>query len=143
MRRTASASRGTGDLLFVRTIEYLRGSGAEVVSMGLAVLSNVNNENESFLASRIDSLRGRFGNPAGNQSLFQFKQKYQPTWESRYLVYSDTLNLLKIGLVLYRVLQGEPSLVGGLLKSLRNWRRNQRGQYHSNTVGTGLVPVRP
>jgi phosphatidylglycerol lysyltransferase len=126
MRRSACASRGTGDLLFVRTIEYLRSTGAEVVSMGLAVLSNVNNENESFLASRIDSLRGRFGNPTGNQSLFQFKQKYQPTWESRYLAYSDPLNLLKIGLVLYRVLQGDASLLRAVLKSLRNWRRNRR-----------------
>lgn len=126
MRRTASASRGTGDLLFVRTIEYLRSLDAEVVSMGLAVLSNVNNESESFLASRIDSLRDRFGNPAGNQSLFQFKQKYQPTWESRYLAYSDPLNLLKIGLVLYRVLQSDPSLVSGLLRYLRNLRRKQR-----------------
>ena len=139
MRRTASASRGTGDFLFVRTIEYLKSIDAEVVSMGLAVLSNTNNENESFLVSRIDSLRGRFGNPAGNQSLFQFKQKYQPTWESRYLAYSDPLNLLKIGLVLYSVLQGDSSLVSGLLKSMRNWRRNQRGCSTTTTSARAIA----
>jgi phosphatidylglycerol lysyltransferase len=139
MRRTQSCSRGTGDLLFVRAIEYLRSDGAEIVSMGLAVLSNTNNENESFLASHIESLRGRFGNPAGNQSLFYFKSKFQPTWESRYLVYSDPLNLPKIGLALYHVLQGEPSLLSGLRKSLRNASRHK--QMKDNTPVTSTQGV--
>ena len=40
-----------------------------------------------------------------HRSLFHFKQKFQPCWESRYIVISSTLALPRTALALLRVHQ--------------------------------------
>jgi len=49
-----------------------------------------------------------------HRSLFHFKQKFQPCWESRYIVISSTLALPRTALALLRVHQsaGQPGLTG-------------------------------
>ena len=137
MRRAEPCAPGTMELLLTRSIEHLRNAGAQMVSLGLAPLSNVNQEDETFLGNSIDFLTGRFGDPMKNQLLFKFKKKFQPTWESRYLVYSGTLSLPKIGWALYHAHQRDASLLGALRQSLQRWR-NQRQplrQRHLQTIG--------
>lgn len=126
MRRAEQCAPGTMELLLARSITYLKNNGCEMVSLGLAPLGNVNNEDESFLDTSIDFLTERFGNPSKNQSLFNFKKKFQPTWESRYLAYSHTLSLPKIGWALYYAHQRDASLLGTLRKSLSEWREKKR-----------------
>lgn len=126
MRRAEQPAPGTMELLLARSIEYMKEQGAEMVSLGLAPLSNANEENETFVGSSIDFLTDRFGNPSKNQSLFNFKKKFQPIWESRYLVYSDALSLPKIGWALYYVHQRDTSLMNMLRLSLREWQVNRQ-----------------
>lgn len=128
MRRADQPAPGTMELLLARAIEYLKRNNAAMVSLGLAPLGDVNGENETFLDSSIDFLSDRFGNPAKNRSLFNFKKKFQPTWESRYLVYSDTLSLPKIGLALYHAHQRDASLLSAIRQTLATWQRNYRLQ---------------
>lgn len=123
MRRAEPCAPGTMELLLVRTIEYIKSTGAKMVSLGLAPLSNANEEQGTFLESGLEFLTRHFGDPKKNHSLFHFKKKFQPTWESRYLVYSDTLSLPKIGLALYSV-HREDSLLRGFRQSLGAWQRN-------------------
>ena len=110
------------ELLLARTIEHIKSMGSQMISLGLAPLSNANEEDETFLGTSIDFLTDRFGNPSRNQSLFNFKKKFQPTWESRYLVYSDALNLPKIGWALYNAHQTDASLLSILRQSLLEWQ---------------------
>ncbi len=132
MRRAEPCAPGTMELLLAYTIEYMKTCKAQMVSLGLAPLSNANDEDETFLDTSIDFLTERFGNPSKNQSLFNFKKKFQPTWESRYLVYSDALNLPKIGWALYHAHQEDASLFGTLRKSLLEWRHNQHAFQKKN-----------
>ncbi|GAC1653806.1 MAG: hypothetical protein NVS4B12_25670 [Ktedonobacteraceae bacterium] len=125
MRRAEQSAPGTMELLLARSIEYLKERGAERVSLGLASLSNANEDDETFLGSSIDFLTHRFGDPEKNRSLFNFKKKFQPTWESRYLVYSSTLNLPKIGWALYHAHQRDASLLKTMRHSIRDWRRSR------------------
>ena len=125
MRRAAQPAPGTMELLLARSIEYMKIGGSETASLGLAPLSNVNSEDETFLGNSIDFLTERFGNPAKNQSLFNFKKKFQPAWESRYLVYSDTLGLPKIGWALYHAHQRDASLLSTLRSTLSDWQHNR------------------
>ncbi|GCF09347.1 bifunctional lysylphosphatidylglycerol flippase/synthetase MprF [Dictyobacter arantiisoli] len=118
MRRAEQCAPGTMELLLARSIEHLKGSGAQTISLGLAPLSNANEDDETFLGTSIDFLTDRFGNPSKNQSLFNFKKKFQPTWESRYLVYSDALKLPKIGWALYNAHQTDASLVSMVRQTL-------------------------
>lgn len=110
MRRAEQAAPGTMELLLARSIEYFKKEGSDRVSLGLAPLSNVNHTDETFVGTSIDFLTHRFGNPEKNHSLFTFKKKFQPRWESRYLVYSHTLTLPTVGWALYRAHQHDVSL---------------------------------
>ena len=134
MRRAEVCAPGTMELLLARTIEYMQNSGCEMVSLGVAPMSNANAEDESFLWSSIDSLAGRFGNPAKSRSLFNFKKKFQPTWESRYLVYSDTLDLPKIGLALYQAHQSDTTLIRMLRQSIRDMLRTGEDEHAGSTT---------
>jgi hypothetical protein len=50
-----------------------------------------------------------------------FKKKFQPTWESRYLVYSSSLKLPKAGWALYRAHQHDVTLYNVISKGLCKW----------------------
>lgn len=126
MRRTDETAPGTMELILSRMIEYLNNKGAEILSLGVAPLSNANGEDETFVDSSVDFLTNRFGNPSKNYSLFFFKKKFLPTWESRYLAYSDTLSLPKIGWALYQAHQADVSLLSAARRSLLQWRQQRQ-----------------
>jgi len=110
--------------LLARSIEQLKQS-ADMVSLGLASLSNANEDDETLLGNSIDFLTYRFGDPEKNRSLFNFKKKFQPIWESRYLVYSSTLSLPKIGWALYHAHQRDASLLKTIRRSFREWQQSR------------------
>ena len=139
LRRSEQSAPGTMELLLTGSIEYLRSCGAEMVSLGLAPLSNANHEDVSFLDSGIDFLTHRFGNLSQSQSLFNFKKKFQPTWESRYLVFSHTLTLPKIGWALYRAHQEDATLLKTARATLLGWRK--RYEAVKEKVATGTLEV--
>ncbi len=139
MRRAEQPAPGTMELLLAGSIEYMKSQGAAMTSLGLAPLSNVNNDNEGFLDISIDFLTQRFGNPGKNQSLFNFKKKFQPIWESRYLAYSNTLNLPKIGWALYHAHQRNTSVLGTLRGSLVEWQRNRCSPQDTKKHATGTL----
>jgi phosphatidylglycerol lysyltransferase len=126
MRRAEQCAPGTMELLLARSLEYMKNDGIQMASLGLAPLSNANGEDETFLGTSIDFLTERFGNPSKNQSLFNFKKKFLPTWESRYLVYSDALSLPKIGLALYKAHQTDTTLLSTIRQTVSEWRRRQQ-----------------
>jgi len=136
MRRADRCAPGTMELLLARSIEFLKSCGAEMVSLGLAPLSNANNEDASLLDSSIDLLTHRFGNLKDSQSLFNFKKKFQPTWESRYLVFSHTLTLPKVGWALYKAHQQDATLLRTIRGSLKGWIKSYETIKEKVTTGT-------
>jgi phosphatidylglycerol lysyltransferase len=121
MRRAENAAPGTMERLLASSIEHLGNEGADIVSLGLAPLSDVNCASHTFIGNSIDFLTQHFGNPARNRSLFNFKKKFQPRWESRYLIYSGTLSLPKVGWALYRAHQDDVTLLKELRRVLKEW----------------------
>jgi len=103
MRRTPDAPPGVIELLLVRAIERFRSCGAQMLSLGLAAMADTRQEMTpsqgqlaSFVTKRLHLLESR-------RSLFSFKQKFHPRWESRYVVTSSTLALPKIALAILRL----------------------------------------
>lgn len=121
MRRAEYAAPGTMERLLAGSIEHLGNEGADIVSLGLAPLSDVNCASHTFIGDSIDFLTQHFGNPTRNRSLFNFKKKFQPCWESRYLIYSGTLSLPKVGWALYRAHQHDVTLLKELHRVLKEW----------------------
>ena len=103
MRRTPDAPPGVIELLLVRAIERFRMSGAQVVSLGMVAMADTLQEMTrsqgqlaGFVTNRLHLLESR-------RSLFNFKQKFHPRWESRYIVTNTTLALPKIALAILRL----------------------------------------
>ncbi len=86
MRKRKDAPSGTMDLLVSRSLEELREAGLEEASLANAPLANVGEPRgglEKGVALLFENLNAYYG----YKNLFQFKKKFAPRWEGRYLVY--------------------------------------------------------
>ncbi|BCL83861.1 DUF2156 domain-containing protein [Ktedonobacteria bacterium brp13] len=103
MRRTADAPSGAMDLLLVQAIERFRLRGAHRVSLALVALADTRQELAFPWRHLVDVAARRTALFEQRQTLFRFKQKFAPCWESRYLVASSRLALPKIALAVLRL----------------------------------------
>jgi lysylphosphatidylglycerol synthetase-like protein (DUF2156 family)/membrane protein DedA with SNARE-associated domain len=95
MRKRKDAPSGTMDLLVARALEELRAAGLEEASLANAPLANVGEPRgglEKGVALLFENLNAFYG----YKNLFQFKRKYAPRWEGRYLVYPRGVELPRI-----------------------------------------------
>ena len=96
MRRVPDAPPGVMELLLVRAMERFRLGGAHRVSLGLVALADSRQEMSAagrWLASFVTDRMALLG---PSRTLFAFKQKFDPCWESRYLVANTMLGLPNI-----------------------------------------------
>lgn len=121
MRRAEKTAPGCMELLLSCSIDYLKDQGGKMVSLGLAPMGNVNQDEHSSVKNIVDFLTHRFGNLSQSQSLFKFKEKFHPTWESRYLVYTNSLVLPQLGLALFAAHQPDASWLAVLRASIQDW----------------------
>lgn len=105
MRRSPDAPPGTIELLLVRAIERFRERQATIMSLGMIAMADSNQEMTptqrqitSFAAGYLNLLKE-------HNSLYHFKKKFQPRWESRYIVTNNTLSLPRAALAILRVHQ--------------------------------------
>ncbi len=103
MRRTPEAPPGAMELLLVRTIERFRACGAHIVSLGMVAWADTRQEMTPLQRQLARLITDRLHLLESRHTLFNFKQKFQPCWQSRYIVASTTLALPKIALAVLRV----------------------------------------
>ncbi len=103
MRRTSDAPPGVMELVLVRALERFRLCGAQVVSMGLAALADTSQEMTAGQRQLVGMISDRLHMLEGRQTLFKFKQKFHPCWQSRYLVTNATLALPRVALAVLRL----------------------------------------
>lgn len=103
MRRSASAPPGMIELLLVRAIEHFRSRGAIVVNLGMVATADTKQEMSTSQRQIASFLSDHLRLLETHRSLFAFKQKFHPSWESRYVVTSSTLALVKTALAILRV----------------------------------------
>lgn len=116
MRRVPDASPGVMELLLTRSLERSRSCGAHVVSLGMVALADTSREMTPVERQLVKLVTDRLHLLDNRETLFNFKQKFQPCWESRYLVTNTTLALPKIALAVLRL---RNYAGGGVTKLLR------------------------
>ncbi len=102
MRKRKDAPSGTMDLLVARSLEELRAAGLEEASLANAPLANVGEPRgglEKGVALLFENLNAFYG----YKNLFQFKKKFAPRWEGRYLVYPRGADLPRVAYALVGV----------------------------------------
>ena len=91
MRFDPNSTYGMMDAIFLNLIDYAKDKGCERFNLGMAPLSNVG---ESDFAHREERLakfvynNGRYW--YGFKGLRNFKEKFEPDWESRFLAYPSS-----------------------------------------------------
>ena len=107
MRFDADAPRNVMEVIFLKTMLWGRDEGYQWFSLGMAPLSGLVTSAVSPLWMKLGSFLFRHGGAFYNfEGLRQYKEKFHPVWEPRYLAYPG-------GLALPRVLADISALVAG------------------------------
>jgi lysylphosphatidylglycerol synthetase-like protein (DUF2156 family) len=111
MRRTSKTPPGVMELLLTGAIERFRACGATVLSLGLVAWSDTRHEISPLQRCLASFVTDHLHLLETHNSLFRFKQKFNPSWESRYLVVRTNLAL--------------PRVILGVMR-IRNYARSER-----------------
>jgi phosphatidylglycerol lysyltransferase len=107
MRYSGAAPKGIMDFLFTGILAHGRSQGFRWFNLGMAPLSGIENRPLAPLWSKAGSFLFRHGEHFYNfQGLRQYKEKFHPVWEPRYLASPG-------GLALPRVLTNLTTLISG------------------------------
>lgn len=105
MRRMPDAPPCVMELLLVRAIERLRSYGASRVSLGMVALVDTEQQMTPLQRRLVHFASDHLGLLPSRHSLFRFKQKFHPEWESRYLM-TPRLFSLRQYLAIFRLRNG-------------------------------------
>ncbi len=112
MRYASSAPDGVMDYLFIQLMLWGREQGYGHFNLGMAPLSGLENRQLAPVWSRVGALLYKHAENFYNfQGLRAYKEKFDPTWEPRYLASPG-------GLALPRILTNVSALVSGSLKGV-------------------------
>jgi len=112
MRHHAEAPNGVMDYLFVELMLWGKREGYRWFNLGMAPLSGLEERGPATFWNYLGSLVFRHGEHFYNfQGLREYKQKFNPVWEPKYLASPG-------GLALPRILLNIASLISGSLKGV-------------------------
>lgn len=90
MRRRQEVEPGTMDYLFVSLIQYAQQQGYDSFNLGLSALAGVGEQPNDPAAERVLHFIFEHVNQFYNfKGLHEFKEKFQPHWSPRYLIYPN------------------------------------------------------
>jgi phosphatidylglycerol lysyltransferase len=124
MRYRPEIENGLMDYLFASLLMWAKAQGYTTFNLGLSALSGIGEQSEDPAIERalhyIYEHINQFYNFKG---LHRFKEKFQPAWSPRYLVYSGTVNLPLVVLAIMQADSGR-GVFSDLLKGL--WRKREK-----------------
>lgn len=115
MRRRTSAPYGVIDFLIAESALLFKNEGLEALSLATAPLANIDETLQSPYDRGVRLVFEHFSSFYGYRSLFNFKKKFNPQWEGRYLVFPRADLLPRIAYALVAV-----HTEGGVLRLLLN-----------------------
>jgi phosphatidylglycerol lysyltransferase len=102
MRRRPDSPRGVMEFLIARSIEEAAHRGLDEVSLGLAPLAITPGDSDGLADRAFRSVYGRLDRFRRSRSLRQFKSKFAPEWEDRYLAVPTAAALPEVLVALLR-----------------------------------------
>jgi len=114
MRHVRNTDNGTMDFLFIRLFEWAKEQGYASFNMGLSSLAGVGTRSEDPVVERaLHFIYEHMDEPYDFRGLFNYKNKFHPTWSPRYLAYPGPASLPAVAVAIARAYTG-----GGLLRAL-------------------------
>jgi phosphatidylglycerol lysyltransferase len=108
MRQRTEVEPGTMDFLFISMFEKFKAEGYEGFNLGLSALSGVGNTDDSpQLEKGVSYLYAHLNQFYNFKGVHQYKEKFYPQWEPRYLIYPNLTTLPDIIFALVRADSGD------------------------------------
>lgn len=108
MRHKADVDRGTMDVLFVSMFQHFKKAGYDGFNLGLSALSGVGTGPDApRLEKGLHYLSEHLERFYSFQGLHEYKDKFHPRWEPRYLVYPSLVALPAVVAALIRADSGD------------------------------------
>jgi phosphatidylglycerol lysyltransferase len=117
MRHRHDIENGTMEFLFVSLFQWAKAQGYDSFNLGLSSLSGVGEQAEGPAIERIMHFIYEHVNQFYNfKGLHAFKEKFQPEWSPRYLIYFGAANLAQDWLAVIRANSGNRNILSEYLK---------------------------
>jgi len=101
MQRERGTDPGVNELLIVQSVDWARENSIEAISLNFAAFRSLFERAEKISAGPITrgsrNLIRFFSNFFQVESLYRFNAKFNPEWQTRYLVYPKATDIAKIG----------------------------------------------
>ncbi len=108
MRHKADVDRGTMDVLFVSMFQHFKSAGYDGFNLGLSALSGVGTRPDApRLEKGLRYLSEHLERFYSFQGLHEYKDKFHPRWEPRYLIYPNLVALPAVVTALIRADSGD------------------------------------
>jgi len=104
MRKTSDSPNGIMDFMMIGLFDYFKSQGIQYVNLGFAPFSGL--EKASGLPEKtLKFAYENFKALSHYRGQREFKNKFKPVWEQRFLVYSHELDLMNIPAVLRKIIR--------------------------------------
>jgi phosphatidylglycerol lysyltransferase len=104
MRKTKDAPNGVMDFILIALFDDAKSRGYRYVNLGFAPIS-VDNETKSFPEKTVKFAYNRIKALQQHKGIRDYKQKFDPEWNDRYLVYDQDYDLFQVPAVLAKVIK--------------------------------------
>jgi phosphatidylglycerol lysyltransferase len=104
MRKTADAPNGIMDYILIELINYFKSKDIQYLNMGFAALSGVS-DTQSFRDKSMKFAYERIKTFAQYKGLREYKEKFEPLWQNRYLIYDNDYDLIQVPVALSGVIK--------------------------------------
>jgi len=104
IRKTKDAPNGVMDFILVELFNYLKSQDIIYVNLGFAPMSGLNDPH-TFQERSMKFAYEKIRSFSHYKGLREYKEKFEPVWYNRYLIYQHDYDLLKVPAVLANVIK--------------------------------------
>lgn len=104
IRKTKDAPNGVMDFILTELFKYLKDEGYNAVNLGFAPLSGIDDA-RTFPEKSMKFAYEKIKTFAQYKGLREYKEKFEPQWTNKYLIYQDDYDLLKVPKILTNVIK--------------------------------------
>ncbi|MCX6257154.1 MAG: phosphatidylglycerol lysyltransferase domain-containing protein, partial [Bacteroidia bacterium] len=104
IRKTKDAPNGMADFILIELFNYLKSRKITYVNLGFAPLSGLDDP-QTFPERSMKFAYERIKSFSNTKGMREYKEKFDPVWYNRYLIYQHDYDLLKVPAVLANVIK--------------------------------------
>jgi len=104
IRKTKDAPNGVMDFILIELFNYFRSQNINYVNLGFAPMSGLN-EARTFPQKSMKFAYEKIRSFAHYKGLREYKEKFDPVWNNKYLIYQHDYDLLQVPAILANVIK--------------------------------------